>query len=735
MNPNNIELLAPAGSYEGFEAALGAGADAVYVGGAMFGARAYAQNFNEEELLRAIDVAHIHGKKLYLTVNTLLKNRELKEELVSYLEPYYNAGMDAVIVQDMGVFSLLKKEFPKLHLHASTQMTVTGPEGMKFLADQGATRVVAARELSLQELSRMHEACPIEIEAFVHGALCYSYSGQCLMSSLLGGRSGNRGRCAQPCRLPYQVKNFRAKEYGKGEFCPLSLKDICTIEILPEIIEAGVTSLKIEGRMKQPAYTAGVTGMYRKYLDFLFEKGPANYHVTEKDKKYLLDLFNRGGSCTGYYQMGNGPQMMAFTNEKKTGGVFLETKQLKEKITGELHLVPGSPVLLHVSCQGEDAYECVGEVQYAKSQPVTEERVRQQMDKLGNTSFIWEKLEIYMEDSVFVPMKILNEARHQALEDLKEKLLQKYRRNVGDERVKRIAEETPAKISAIAACDNVPRKKEEYIPVYVSCESEEASEVLCQKDGIQGIYLPYALIEKHLQTGLDNGKEMYLSLPHITRENPPEGYMEQVKKWLEAGLSGFLVRNLESYSALAQMGLADKCVLDHSLYTWNDEAIRFWKNQGILRNTVPLELNEKELRHRENTGSEMIVYGRLPLMHSAQCVRKNTFGCNGQEERLVLKDRYDKEFPVVCYCRPWKMGNTKAAESCYNIIYNSLPYGLLKEADRVKELGVSSVRLAFTIESREETERIVEDFVAAYHGSQVSHEYEFTKGHFKRGAE
>ena len=730
MNPNNIELLAPAGSYEGFEAALGAGADAVYVGGAMFGARAYAQNFNEEELLRAIDVAHIHGKKLYLTVNTLLKNRELKEELVSYLEPYYNAGLDAVIVQDMGVFSLLKKEFPKLHLHASTQMTVTGPEGMKFLAEQGATRVVAARELSLQELSRMHEACPIEIEAFVHGALCYSYSGQCLMSSLLGGRSGNRGRCAQPCRLPYQVKNFRAKEYGKGEFCPLSLKDICTIEILPEIIEAGVTSLKIEGRMKQPAYTAGVTGMYRKYLDFLFEKGPANYHVTEKDKKYLLDLFNRGGSCTGYYQMGNGPQMMAFTNEKKTGEVFLETKQMKEKITGEIHLVPGSPVLLHVSCQGEDAYECIGEVQYAKSQPVTEERVRQQMDKLGNTLFIWEKLDIYMEDSVFVPMKTLNEARHQALEDLKENLLQKYRRNVGDERVKRIAEEMPAKIR-----DNVPRKKEKHIPVYVSCESEEASEVLCRKDGIQGIYLPYALIEKHLQTGLDNGKEMYLSLPHITRENPPEGYMEQVKKWLEAGLSGFLVRNLESYSALAQMGLADKCVLDHSLYTWNDEAIRFWKDQGILRNTVPLELNEKELRHRENAGSEMIVYGRLPLMHSAQCVRKNTSGCNGQEERLVLKDRYDKEFPVVCYCRPWKMGNTKAAESCYNIIYNSLPYGLLKEADRVKELGVSSVRLAFTIESREETERIVEDFVAAYHGSRVSHEYEFTKGHFKRGAE
>ena len=207
----NVELLAPAGSYEGFEAALGAGADAVYVGGAMFGARAYAKNFQEEELLRAIDTAHIHGKKLYLTVNTLLKNRELKEELLTYLTPFYQAGLDAVIVQDMGVFSLLREHFPGLHLHASTQMTVTCPEGMKFLEEQGATRVVAARELSLEELSRMHQASPIEIEAFVHGALCYSYSGQCLMSSILGGRSGNRGRCAQPCRLPYQVTQYGKK--------------------------------------------------------------------------------------------------------------------------------------------------------------------------------------------------------------------------------------------------------------------------------------------------------------------------------------------------------------------------------------------------------------------------------------------------------------------------------------------------------------------------------------------
>ena len=304
MKREEIELLAPAGSYEGFEAALGAGADAVYVGGAAFGARAYAKNFSEEELLRAIDTAHIHGKKLYLTVNTLLKNRELTDQLYDYLLPYYREGLDAVIVQDMGVFAAVRKMFPGLPLHASTQMTVTGPEGMKFLEEQGASRVVTARELSLEEIRRMHRTSPIEIEAFIHGALCYSYSGQCLMSSVLGGRSGNRGKCAQPCRLPYEVllpdrKDVPRKTKNKGDLCPLSLKDISTIEILPEILEAGVTSLKIEGRMKQPGYTAGVTKVYRKYLDLLFEKGDRTVIRWKRaDRQYLLDLFNRGGSCT-----------------------------------------------------------------------------------------------------------------------------------------------------------------------------------------------------------------------------------------------------------------------------------------------------------------------------------------------------------------------------------------------------------------------------------------------------
>lgn len=713
---HNTELLAPAGSYEGFEAALGAGADAVYVGGAMFGARAYAQNFDKEELLRAIDTAHLHGKKLYLTVNTLLKNRELKEQLPEYLAPYYEAGLDAVIVQDMGVFSLIKEQFPGLHLHASTQMTVTGPDGMRFLERQGAARVVAARELSLEELSAMHKASPIEIEAFIHGALCYSYSGQCLMSSILGGRSGNRGRCAQPCRLSYQVGHS-----GKKDLCPLSLKDICTIEILPQILEAGVTSLKIEGRMKQPSYTAGVTAMYRKYLDLLLEKGSDSYYVEEKDKKFLLDLFNRGGSCTGYYQMQNGPQMMAFTNEKKTAELAPQLKQKKEKLKGELFLFPGSAVLLNVSCQGEQVSVSLGETQYAKSQPVTKERIYQQMNKLGNTPYMWEELDIQMGDSVFIPMKVLNEVRHQALKELEEQILIKYRR--------------PSVTFSENITSETPNISEDRLLFYASCEDSETARMLCEEEQIRGIYLPYRLMEQYLELGLEKGKEMYLSLPHITRGEEPDGYCVQIDKWLKQGMTGFLVRNLESLSRLKNRGLLGKCVLDHSLYTWNDEAVRFWEKQGVLRNTVPLELNEKELRHRQNKGSEMLIYGRLPLMLSAQCVRKNTIGCNRQEEKVWLKDRYEKEFPAVCCCDPWKTGNTKGKGPCYNIIYNSLPYGLCGEADKVRNLGVSYVRLSFTIESAREAGKILKDFTVAYSGGRISGNYEFTKGHFKRGAE
>ena len=269
-----LEVLAPAGSVESMKAAIAAGADAVYMGGSRFGARAYADNPDEDGMLRAIDYIHLHGRRLYMTVNTLFREEEM-EELYAYLLPYYREGLDAVIVQDLGVMDFIRRHFPGLDLHASTQMTITSPYGARLLKEMGASRVVTARELTLEEIRGIRDQVDIEIESFVHGALCYCYSGQCLMSSLIGGRSGNRGRCAQPCRLPYDAFESGKKETVNSpkERYLLSLKDLCTLDLLPQIAEAGVYSLKIEGRMKSPRYTAGVVRVYRKYVDRYLEYG------------------------------------------------------------------------------------------------------------------------------------------------------------------------------------------------------------------------------------------------------------------------------------------------------------------------------------------------------------------------------------------------------------------------------------------------------------------------------
>lgn len=716
------ELLSPAGSYESFEAAIGAGADAVYVGGPAFGARAYAQNFTQEELITAIEAAHIHNRKLYLTVNTLLKNRELDDQLFEYLLPYYEAGLDAVIVQDLGVFSFIRRNFPDLDIHASTQMTVTGPEGMRFLEEKGATRVVPARELSLEEISTMHKASPLEIETFIHGALCYSYSGQCLMSSIFGGRSGNRGRCAQPCRLPYSVTMDHRKYKGDKDFCALSLKDICTLDILPDILEAGVMSLKIEGRMKQPAYTAGVTAVYRKYLD-MYLSGK-EYHVQENDRKYLLELFSRGGSCKGYYDMYRGPEMMAFANEKKSGNIQPEIRKIKEKIHGNLILSPESPVILEMTCKGQTVTAMGGEVQFAKNQPMEEQRIRQQMEKLGNTDFQWEDLNIEINGRIFVPVKVLNEVRRDALSQLREAL-------IGCQKRAQVTKQ-PTKSKDQAACH---RRVTDSLPVYVSCERSDTAEVLLNEPGITGFYFPFDTMEKYFSPELAANSELYLSTPHIHRGEIPEKWLRSAQKWLEQGMKGFLVRNLESYAVLKKMGYGEKCILDASMYTWNDQSVDFWREEGVLRNTVPLELNEGELKHRDNTSSELLLYGYIPLMLSAQCVRKNLFGCTGKYETAYLKDRYNSEFPVKCSCDPWGKNISEKAKYCYNIIYNSIPYGLPGEKDQVKKLNLHSLRLAFTIEEPEKAKAILKEFRTVYQENGKPSGRRYTKGHFKRGAE
>ena len=333
-----IEILAPAGSYETMVAAINGGCDAVYVGGSAFGARAYANNFNEEELLKAIEYVHIHGKQLFLTVNTLLKDDEIKKYLYEYLKKPYEAGLDAVIVQDVGVMHFIHKNFPDLQIHASTQMTLTMAEGANLLKEYGVTRLVTSRELSLEEIKNIRSNTELEIESFVHGALCYSYSGQCLMSSMIGGRSGNRGRCAQTCRMPYELKAEGNVISNRNQPFLLSPKDICTLTIIPQLVESGIDSFKIEGRMKRPEYAAYVSFLYRKYVDLYQTLGPLGYenYIKKHQKEFdqdlanVMDLYNRGNFSTGYYTCHNGKHMMSPQRPNHNGVLVGRVEAIKK---------------------------------------------------------------------------------------------------------------------------------------------------------------------------------------------------------------------------------------------------------------------------------------------------------------------------------------------------------------------------------------------------------------------
>ncbi len=453
-----VELLAPAGSDESMRAAFRAGADAAYIGGTQFGARAYAENPDDEGLKAAIDYAHLHGRRLYLTVNTLLKDKELEQELDCFLNPLYKHGLDAVLVQDFGVLSFVKERYPLLPIHISTQMTVAGTYGARLAASLGAERLVLPRELSLDEIREIHAASDIELESFIHGALCYCYSGQCLMSSLIGGRSGNRGRCAQTCRMPVNGKLL------------MNMKDICTLDILPQIVAAGVCSLKIEGRMKGPRYTAGVVSIYRKYLDKLLKKGDGlsvngrkareaffaggryggsgGWTVDPADKELLRELFDRGGFSEGYYRCHNGPEMIAVAGKPDRRIVdegmlscldrYLEG-EIEEALAGRLVLRKGRPAALTVelktfvrgsACRGFSASARGMVVQEAKSRPLDESDIRKQMGKTGGSGYIWESLDIDMEDGVFLPVSALNALRRDAFAGISEEICDAYRRDV-----------------------------------------------------------------------------------------------------------------------------------------------------------------------------------------------------------------------------------------------------------------------------------------------------------------
>lgn len=780
-----LEVLAPAGSYECLRAAVSAGADAVYVGGARFGARAYADNFDESALLEAIDYVHLHNRKIYLTVNTLLKEQEMSE-LYEYLLPYYLQGLDAVIVQDMGVFSYIREHFPDLPIHASTQMTVTNALGAKFLEQHGAERVVPARELSLAEVRQIADETNLEIECFVHGALCYCYSGQCLYSSLIGGRSGNRGQCAQPCRLPYTVEGEKSACYA------MSLKDICTLEYLPELIRAGVCSFKIEGRMKKPEYVAGVTAMYRKYTDRYLQDPDAPYCVAKEDLQTLMDLYNRGGFHAGYAHQHNGRDMHCLTRPNHAGvpavriigrsGNFWDGKALtdlhpqdvlelpgkdatytlgqtvakgqhvhlslrreirlssgtilnrirneqlidhieknlvqnktKEKINGKLILSAGKPATLELAFGGLTVRKEGAICEVAQNQPMDIARIERQMRKTGNTEFEFESLDIQAEGNLFLAMQHLNDLRRSGLETLRQAVCAQYHRTLPQNT------EKPDPV-----CKTREQEQRRKLRIAVSVETEAQFTVAAESSRVERIYLDCNLLPKIWEQerlrdlvaqGHDGGKEVFLALPHIFRRQTREHYEAAYAFLNGIHLDGYLVRNLESVEFLREHGNQKRLVLDYNLYQFNSESYRFWEKEGICDFTVPLELNEREILQSGCSRSDLIVYGYLPMMISAQCLRNTMRGCDHKYGQIRFTDRRQKDFVAKQNC-----------DYCYNVIYNTVPLMLFDKKESIERLDPEYIRLQFTLEDASMARRVLKACASA-----KPLDIAFTRGHFNRG--
>lgn len=727
MSDLNVELLAPAGSMEAFLGAIHAGADAVYLAGNKYGARAYADNFSEEELLFCIRYAHIWGRKVYLTINTLFKEWEL-QDLYSYMCPLYNAGLDACIIQDLGVFQYVKQYFPEMELHVSTQMTITGAYGALLLKELGASRIVPARELSLAEIQHMKSVTGLEMETFIHGAMCYCYSGQCLFSSILGGRSGNRGKCAQPCRLPYSV-NVEGK---KKEACfPLSLKDMCTLEHMDALIDAGIDSFKIEGRMKKPEYAAGVTAIYRKYIDRKKKEPQKRISIDNRDLEKLSKLYIRSQRQDGYYFKHNGGDMVTLDNPAYNGSDEALIKEIRAKyITAK----PKMPITIFVSMVcGSNAEitmlykeHCITvqgeEVTEAQKQPVTEENIVKQVSKLGDTCFEAEMVQVNTDGKAFYSLKALNELRRQAILELENQII------VGNGLVV-IREAMDAdwdKKLADKFDETIEEKKGWTIQISTMDQLKVVERLFLDGEiKPEKVYVESELLLSENWNTIISSELIYVALPYCMRQKDIPILDKLIAIIKQQGYNGCLVRNIEEYGYLKKIGYEGAVIGDASLYVWNSYSKFFWRDRmdGL---TCPVELNKKEYtRLFDDISYEKVVYGRLPMMITANCVKKTMGKCTGEksEEYAVLTDRYQKKFPVKQNCA-----------YCYNIVYNSVPLSLHKELEKGVEYPMK--RLVFTVENAEETKVVLNYYKSLSEGETTELPfYEFTTGHEKRGVE
>lgn len=654
------ELLSPAGSPLALHAAIEGGADAVYMGGSAFNARINAKNFSPDELSNAIGTAHSFGVKIYITLNTLVYDRELDEALFA-AEDAYLRGADALIVADAGLAAEIKKRLP-IELHASTQMSGHNVDAAKALAEAGFSRMVCAREMSREDLRTFVSESPVEAEVFVHGALCVSHSGQCLFSSIVGGRSGNRGECAQPCRLPFA--NDRGKQYY-----PLSLKDLSLAEHIPELCRMGIASFKIEGRMKSPEYVREVTSIWRRLID-------EDRAAGREDMERLASAFSRGGFTDGYYKKKIGKEMLGVRSEddKESSRTLEGFSGISKKIDISMKatLKAGEPLLLTACVSGrpELSVKVVGgTVMEAINAPMNEDAIRKNLGKLGTTFFSLKDADIQIVGRVMIPVSQLNAARREATEALS----------------KLICGSLPHKDSVRKAEMSLPEKKKQKGRSAVFYDAENIPEEAYGYFDV--IYLP---LEKY--RGETNG----VILPPVIYDSEMGQIDEMLKAAKEMGAEHALVGNIGHVSLAKKHGF----ILhgDHRLNVCNSSTAAFLEDQGFEDYVISPELTLPKIR--DIGGSKtVIVYGRLPLMVTEKCVGKECGGCERCESgRAALRDRRGVEFPVL-----------KAFEH-RSIIFNSVPVYM---ADREKELvaaGVDSRHFIFTTETRSEAASIIESY-------------------------
>lgn len=686
---SNIELLAPAGNEAALRAAVQSGADAVYIGGKSFGARASAVNFTIEDIKKQAQYCHLYGVDLHVTVNTLIKDREI-EALMEYVAQLVDVGVDALIIQDIGVAKLIHKAFPDMPLHASTQMTVTSLEGVKYLEEMGFSRVVLARELDKREIEKICKGARAEIETFAHGAICMCYSGQCLMSSILGGRSGNRGRCAQPCRLKYDLLE---KGKNAGSAYVLSPRDMALVKHLQELKDIGVKSLKIEGRLKRAEYVSAVVGVYRKYLDGMQD-------VSKDDMRELHDAFSRTGFTDGYFTSRLGAEMMSHKNPGNENNTFTDAAKKRCMEDGNFRKIPvnisgtmriGEPIEVSVFDNDGNFAMAKGEaaVEKAINKPLDKERFIAQLSKTGSTPFEAEQVFADIDEGATVAIKEINNARRDALEKIAQLRMNREKKNA-------------------VSVENIPDKREKVQDVKFSAEVRTAEQGReCASRGISLIYAPY-------EVAVSLEKE-YPDITVVTKTEDifaPQQTTSNVAAASNAAVYHFGKKGAKIYGT-------------HRLNVFNSLTLEHYRDLELVTLSPELNLGEiKALAARSAMDFELIGYGRIPLMLMKNCPIKAMGKCQKNKDIYTLKDRRNEEFPIICH------------KGCVAELLNSKPVFMADKLGDLISTGAKYIKLIFTTETPHQCGRVIDIYNNALNGEITKmRENTFTRGHYYRGVE